>query len=66
MAKRKTTNVANVAIEDACPNCGERRQDQLVWFDNADQVQCESCDYVYAPPRAAETAGEPRSSPRNW
>ncbi|MBK9126295.1 MAG: hypothetical protein IPM13_00630 [Phycisphaerales bacterium] len=57
---------AIVAPEDACPNCGERRQDKLVWFENADQVQCNSCDHVYAPPRAAGTAGEPRDSARGW
>ncbi|MEW6199783.1 MAG: hypothetical protein AB1601_14110 [Planctomycetota bacterium] len=57
---------ADVDPEDACPNCGERRQDLLVWFENADQVQCESCGHVYAPRRAAKTAGEPRSEPRSW
>lgn len=51
---------------DACPNCGERCQDLLVWFDNADQVGCEACGHVYAPPRAAATAGQPRSDPRGW
>jgi len=57
---------ADVDPEDACPNCGERRQDLLVWFENADQVGCEACGHVYAPPRAAKSAGELRSEPRSW
>jgi rubredoxin len=36
--------------DDACPNCGERRQDMLVWIENSaveNEVQCEACGMVY-------------------
>jgi len=39
-----------VEEDDACPNCGERRQDMLVWVENsavANEVQCEACGMVY-------------------
>ena len=39
-----------VDARDACPNCGERRQDQLVWVENssvANEVECGSCGMVY-------------------
>ncbi|MFG0259955.1 MAG: hypothetical protein ACF8LK_06335 [Phycisphaerales bacterium JB041] len=34
----------------ACPNCGERDADRLVWIgDDSDRVRCESCTHVYGP-----------------
>jgi hypothetical protein len=36
-----------VASEFACPNCGERRDDQLVW--HADIVRCSGCGTEYVP-----------------
>ena len=39
-----------VAEDAACPNCGERDSDQLVWLNDEDeQVQCSSCGMVYRP-----------------
>jgi hypothetical protein len=32
----------------ACPNCGERDSDKLLWLDD-DQVRCITCDKVYQP-----------------
>ncbi len=32
----------------ACPECGERRIDWLVWQDD-EQVRCETCGTVYEP-----------------
>jgi len=37
-----------VAIEDACPSCGQRHMDSLVWIDD-EQVRCESCGATYQP-----------------
>jgi len=35
-------------IEDACPVCGERRIDFLVWLDDQ-WVQCQTCRIQYDP-----------------
>jgi hypothetical protein len=32
----------------ACPNCGERREDRLVWHD-AKFVRCAGCETEYVP-----------------
>jgi hypothetical protein len=37
-----------VRPEDACPNCGERDCDRLVWLDD-ERVQCQCCQAVYEP-----------------
>jgi rubredoxin len=37
-----------VAQEDACPNCGERESDELVWLDD-ERVECQRCRTVYRP-----------------
>lgn len=37
-----------VQTEDACPNCGERDCDRLVWLDD-ERVQCQVCQTVYQP-----------------
>ncbi|MCB9846708.1 MAG: hypothetical protein H6811_12080 [Phycisphaeraceae bacterium] len=37
-----------VAPEDACPNCGERNADLLVWLDD-ERVECQRCKTVYEP-----------------
>ena len=37
-----------VGPEDACPNCGERDCDQLVWLDD-ERVECQRCKTVYRP-----------------
>lgn len=35
-----------VAQENACPNCGEREMDELVWLDDQ-RVECQRCHAVY-------------------
>jgi len=37
-----------VASEDACPRCGERDADRLVWQDD-ERVECQACGTVYEP-----------------
>jgi hypothetical protein len=42
-----------VAEKDACPGCGERNADNLVWLNDEDgQVRCSTCDFIYTPPSA--------------
>ena len=38
-----------VAEAGACPGCGERNQDNLVWQDD-ETVKCTTCGKQYAPP----------------
>ena len=48
----ETTNHDNlVRPEDACPSCGERDADRLVWLDppNDDRVRCATCGTEYEP-----------------
>ena len=33
---------------DACPKCGQRDIDRLVWIDD-DRVECQTCGTVYNP-----------------
>ncbi len=44
-------NANLVPLEDACPNCGERDTDMLVWLDPPDdeRVECQRCKAVYSP-----------------
>ncbi len=37
-----------VAYQDACPGCGERSQDLLIWIDS-DRVECQTCKGTYQP-----------------
>ena len=37
-----------VAPEHACPHCGERECDELVWLDD-ERVECQRCKTVYRP-----------------
>ena len=34
--------------EYACPRCGERRVDWLVWQDD-EHIRCETCSNIYKP-----------------
>lgn len=58
----------------ACPGCGERRADELVWQNDEDeQVRCSTCGMIYSPstvegrtvyvpdpaPKVCPTCGEP-------
>ncbi|QKK08411.1 MAG: hypothetical protein HND58_09635 [Planctomycetota bacterium] len=39
-----------VPEKDACPGCGERDADRLVWIgDDGDLVRCRSCEHAYRP-----------------
>ena len=38
-----------VAPGDACPSCGERECDALVWIEDGERVQCQRCKTVYRP-----------------
>jgi rubredoxin len=54
IADRLDTPVRNeVAPDCACPECGERHVDRLVWED--DLVRCASCGITFDP--AATSAG---------
>jgi len=33
----------------ACPSCGERRVDKLVWDEDGDSITCSSCGCNYVP-----------------
>jgi DNA-directed RNA polymerase subunit RPC12/RpoP len=39
-----------VAEANACPRCGERNQDNLIWQDDGETVQCTTCGKQYTPP----------------
>jgi DnaJ-class molecular chaperone len=37
-----------VATRMACPDCGENRQDKLIWdFDTSDFIVCDTCKRMY-------------------
>ena len=39
-----------VRAKDACPNCGERRMDWLVWQEpDYETVRCSTCGHEYTP-----------------
>ena len=40
-----------VAEANACPRCGERNQDNLVWQDDGETVRCATCGREYKPGR---------------
>jgi rubredoxin len=37
-----------VTVACACPQCGERRLDYLIWNEE-EQVECQTCGQVYDP-----------------
>ncbi len=39
-----------VFIDEACPSCGNRIMDRLVWRED-EQVVCTSCNSTYTPPQ---------------
>lgn len=47
-----------VAIGDACPNCGERHVDNLIWIDDGERVRCARCATVYTPPALRREGGD--------
>jgi rubredoxin len=40
----------------ACPSCGEREMDRLVWNED-EQVECTTCGHVYDPESNAANGG---------
>lgn len=38
-----------VAPAEACPNCGERDADRLIWQEDHETVRCAGCGTIYAP-----------------
>lgn len=38
-----------VAVGDACPKCGVRAADKLVWDADEETVRCAGCGTVYSP-----------------
>ena len=49
-----------VAPEDACPRCGERNADRLVWQQRPHEgvVRCVSCGALYEPKGAGGPSGD--------
>jgi len=47
-----------VAWQDACPACGERHQDSLVWTDD-ERVACQACGAIYEPGSKGDDHGQP-------
>jgi hypothetical protein len=52
--KTRRTKRNEVAPEDACPNCGQRDPDRLIW--NAETVTCTGCGRIYDPNRLKKAA----------
>ncbi len=38
-----------LAPTEACPNCGERNADRLIWQDDDETVRCAGCGTTYRP-----------------
>lgn len=43
-----TTDENLVEPQDACPSCGERDTDRLIWLDD-ERVECQACGTTYEP-----------------
>jgi len=48
-----------VEPEDACPRCGQREVDLLVWIEDGQRVRCATCLNVYTPPALRHEGGHP-------
>jgi len=46
-----------VQPEDACPRCGQRHVDLLVWIEEGERVRCATCLFVYTPPAPRREGG---------
>jgi len=44
-----TRDTELVAQHNACPQCGEDRQDWLVWDEDGETVTCGTCGCQYTP-----------------
>ena len=47
VASNETSNW--VASDEACPTCGQRDADLLVWDEDGEQIRCTTCGTVYTP-----------------
>ena len=47
-----------VQPEDACPRCGQRDVDLLVWIEEGQRVRCATCLNVYTPPARRKEGGD--------
>jgi len=47
-----------VQPEDACPRCGQRDVDLLVWIEEGQQVRCTTCLNIYTPPALGREGGD--------
>lgn len=47
-----------VEPDDACPRCGERHADNLIWIDDGQRVRCATCLNVYTPPVLRRKGGD--------
>lgn len=50
MSRRELLKIDElVNQEDACPACGERVMDNLVWTEDGETVVCYTCGKLYSP-----------------
>jgi len=42
-------DASRVEPDEACPNCGENRADELVWTSDGEDVRCSTCGTTYTP-----------------
>jgi DNA-directed RNA polymerase subunit RPC12/RpoP len=49
MSSDRNNDEGLVREKDACPGCGERRADELVWVDEGESVECQTCGTRYVP-----------------
>jgi len=47
-----------VEADDACPRCGDRHVDRLVWIEDGARVRCATCLNVYVPPARRPEGGD--------
>jgi len=38
-----------VPLGSECPKCGEQVEDLLVWNENSEMVECQTCGHTYTP-----------------
>lgn len=50
-------NIELVKPEEACPRCGERHVNRLVWIEDGERVRCATCLNIYVPPHTSREGG---------
>ena len=58
MSDRDDKETGLVAPCHACPGCGARERDRLVWQGD-EEVECQTCGRVYRPERGDDDDPEP-------